>query len=100
MLTSTAQGQREGNQHPIEYQLKLQPSDIGGMPMPTDSCQIHFISNRLLKIVTDNSATYVLRNAVNDSEDHLVHLINGLGAICWNQTRLYFVESDPLASNR
>lgn len=43
------------------------------MLMPTDSCQIHFISNRFLKIVTDNSATYVSRNAVNDSEDHLVH---------------------------
>lgn len=33
------------------------------MPMQTDSCQINFILNRCLKILTDNSATYVLRNA-------------------------------------
>jgi hypothetical protein len=45
--------------------------------MLADSCQISFISNRLLKFLTDNSASHVMRNAVNESEAHLVHFIMG-----------------------
>lgn len=70
------------------------------MLTPADSCQIHFISNRFLKIVTDNSASYVMRNAVNDSEAHLVHLINGLGVICRTPNRHRFAVRDPRASCR
>jgi len=72
MLTSTAQGQREGNLVALKTQANLNPRTLA-----VCRCQpilARFISSRIGFLRSwPITLHYAVRNAVNDSEDHLVH---------------------------